>query len=450
MSDFKAGFGRANINPMLGIDLSGYYEVRKAEGILDDLEINALALECKKNRIIILSVDNCGLRKYVADEIRGFVSAKTGLPYESVLITATHTHTGPGVRPEPQYPLETEYMSFLKQRAADVSQIALNDLKPAKAGFGAGCAPHVAFIRRFRMKDGSIRTNPGVGNPDVLGPVGEVDESVNVIRFDRDGAETIVLVNFANHPDTVGGNKISGDWPHFLRMTVEKALDNTKCIFINGAEGDVNHVNVNPTGGDMNGMFMDFDSVARGYSHARHIGNVVAGGVLQVFEKVKYIDVKSIGAVEIPVKIASNRGTPDRLAEAKRIHKLHAEGRDNELPYEGMMLTTVIAEAERIAALENGPDYFEMTLCGINIGSIALIGFPGEPFTGVGRALKQEKPFDMVMTACMTNGREGYFPMQEAYDEGGYESKSSRFKAGVAEYLIKESKKILKELSVSI
>ena len=36
--------------------------------------------------------------------------------------------------------------------------------------------------------------------------------------------------------------------------------------------------------------------------------------------------------------------------------------------------------------------------------------------------------------------------MQEAYGEGGYESQSSFFKAGVAEFLIEEGTKLLSEL----
>ena len=36
--------------------------------------------------------------------------------------------------------------------------------------------------------------------------------------------------------------------------------------------------------------------------------------------------------------------------------------------------------------------------------------------------------------------------MQDAYDEGGYESQSSFFKAGVAEFLIEEGCKVLNDL----
>jgi len=304
----------------------------------------------------------------IMDKIRARVAEAVKLPVEAITISATHTHTGPCMRPDSTDPLELEYIEFVTKRAMDVAQFALADLKPAVMGWGIGQAPRVAFVRRFRMKDGSVQTNPGVNNPNILAPIGDVDERVNVVRFNREGAEDIVMVNFGNHPDVVGGNKISGDWPNFLRRTVEKVIDNTKCIFFNGAQGDVNHVNVFPKGGEMNDMFNDFDDVARGYAHARHIGHVVAGGVLQVYDKVQYVDVDSIKFTEKVVKIPSNRATAEELPEAHRINDLHLAGKDSELPYQGMMLTTMVAKAARMVALENGPDFFELYLSGITIG----------------------------------------------------------------------------------
>ena len=329
---------------------------------------------------------------------------------------------------------------------ADVAVMALADLKPARMGWGIGNAPNIAFVRRFRMKDGSVKTNPGVDNPDIVAPIGDVDERVNVIRFDQEGGASLVLVNFGDHPDTVGGNLISGDWPYFLRKTVEDAIDNTKCIFFNGAQGDVNHVNVHPRGGYLNDMFMDFDDVARGYGHARFMGRVVAGAVLQTYDKVQYEDVDTLRYLQHTLRVPANLPTAEELPEAKRIKQLHMEGRDAELPYSGMMLTTVVAEALRMVRLENGPDVFEMPLSAIAIGKVALLGIPGEPFTGIGRGLKESEDWDLVALCCLTNGSEGYFPMQDAYDEGGYEARSSSFKAGVAELMIKEGKQLLKDL----
>lgn len=446
MNKLYAGFARVNVTPMMGIGLMGYYKHRFTEGVLDELEINALALSCGEDRVVLLSMDHCGMIREVTTDYRKHVSVVTGIPMEAIYIHATHTHTAPFLNQESEDKLEQEYYQFVRHKMADAAKLALEDLKPARMGVGVGLAPGIAFIRRFRMKDGSIRTNPGVNNPDILKPIGEVDERVSILRFDREGADTLVLVNFADHPDTVGGCKISADWPGFVRRTVEKVLDNTKCIFFNGAQGDVNHVKVYPKEGDLNGMFMDFDDVSRGYDHARFMGRVVTGGVLQVYDKVKYIDVESIRYKQRTIQVPSNMPVAEDLPEARRIHELHLAGRDEELPYTGMMLTTKVAEAARMLRLEHGPESFEMELSGIAIGNVMMLGIPGEPFTGVGRALKETEGWGLVIPTCNTNGKQGYFPMKEAYDEGGYEAGSSNFRAGVAEQIIAEGKALMKEL----
>ena len=51
-----------------------------------------------------------------------------------------------------------------------------------------------------------------------------------------------------------------------------------------------------------------------------------------------------------------------------------------------------------------------------------------------------------MLPCCLTNGDAGYFPMRDAYDEGGYEARSSDFKAGVAELIIAEGKELLNSL----
>ena len=296
------------------------------------------------------------------------------------------------------------------------------------------------------MKDGSAKTNPGVNNPDIVKSIGLLDERVNVVRFNREDGSNIVIVNFGNHPDTIGGNKVSGDWPGFTRRIFEKAIDNTKCVVFNGAQGDINHVNVKPKGGDLNDMINDFDDVTRGYGHARHIGNVMAASVMAVYDKVYYVDVDKVKYLQEYINIPTNMPKPEEMEEARYIKKMHDEGRDAELPYKGMWLTTMVAGATRKIELENGPEFKLLLLSAISIGNIAMIGIPGEPFTGTGIGLKESKDFDMIMPCCLTNGSMGYFPMKDSYEEGGYEAQTSRFKAGVAELIIEEGKKILSKL----
>lgn len=445
MNTLKAGFGRVNVDPMMGIGLAGYYIPRYANGILDHLEINALALSCGERTVLLLSIDNSAIRESLAPTFAAHISEVTGVPADAIFLHATHTHTAPFLLPDSEDEKTREYVRLVWHKMADAAQFAIADLRPAKMGYGIGQAPGVAFVRRFRMKDGSIRTNPGVDHPDIVAPIGEVDERVGVVRFDREG-DSLVLVNFANHPDVVGGCQISADWPGLVRSTVEKVLDNTKCIFFNGAQGDINHVNVHPKPGDANGMFLDFDDVARGYGHAEYIARVVTGGVLQAYDKVAYTDVNDLRYLQKKIELPSNMPDPQDIPEARRICELHKTGRDSELPYEGMMLTTVVAEAERMLALQNGPESFSMALSVIAVGPVAMVGIAGEPFMGVGRALKDTVGYGLVLPCCCTNGYEGYFPMQEAYDEGGYEARSSIFKAGVAEQIIAAGKEMLGEL----
>ena len=445
MNQLQTGFARVNITPMMGIGLVGYFFERYADGVLDDIEINALAIACGKESVVILTIDNEGLSREVTTDFRKSISEATGLPVEAIYIHSTHSHTAPIVKMDSDVEIEREYYNFVKRKMVDATMFALEDLKPTKMGWGIGKAPNISFVRRYRMKDGTAQTNPGIHNPDILEPLGKVDENVYVLRFERTNASSIVLVNFANHPDSVGGNKISADWLGFTRRTVEKAIDNTRCIVLNGAQGDINHVNVHPTGGYMNDMRMDFDG-PRSYKHSKYLGDVVTAAVLQAYDKVKYIDVDVLKFKQRTIHVASNMPTLEQMPEAHRINDLHNAGRDGELGYSGMMLTTVVAEARRMVRLEHGPESFEMDLSAIAIGDVVLIGIPGEPFAGIGYGLREAKGWELVLATCITNGKHGYFPMKEAYDEGGYESRSSFFKAGVAEYIIEEGKELLADM----
>ena len=445
MNSLQAGFARVIITPKPGIPLAGYYQTRIADGTLDELEANVLAVSAADRKALLISVDHGGLFSPVQKLLRARITEATGLSDEAIYLHSNHTHTGPIINLDGTDAHIAEYLEELSEKLVQASQAALADLRPARMGWGVGQAPGISFVRRYRMKDGSVQTNPGIDNPEIDHPLGTVDERVNVLRFDREGADSIVLVNFGCHPDTIGGCKFSADWPGFTRKRVEAALGNVRCLFMNGVQGDVNHVNPYPRGGQGNGLTIDFDDVPRGYAHAAHMGNVVAGAVLQVYEKVQYTDVDSVRTLRSTVCVPSNMPKPEDLPLARQIDALHQAGRDAELPYKGMMLTTKVAEAVRMLRLEHGPAEFIMPVSVVAVGPVAFVGIPGEPFTGVGLALKQAPGWDMVLPTCITNAKEGYFPMQDAYDEGGYEAASSTFAPGVAEILIEKSLNLLEQ-----
>ena len=118
MNTLKAGFSRVNVTPMMGIKVRGYFKPRFAEGVLDELEINALALGCGEQKVLLLSIDNCGIYPEMNEYFRTHISEVTGLPMEAILIHATHTHTGPSLRGsvlgvDDEDPLITQYKDFV-------------------------------------------------------------------------------------------------------------------------------------------------------------------------------------------------------------------------------------------------------------------------------------------------------------------------------------------------
>ena len=184
----------------------------------------------------------------------------------------------------------------------------------------------------------------------------------------------------------------------------------------------------------------------RGYGHSRHMGRAIAGAVLQIFDKVAYTDEVRVLAEGRKLSCPSNRPKPEDIPKAKQINELHLSGRDELIPYVGMQLTTVVAEAERMVALENGPDEFELTLSALSIGPVALVGVPGEPFSQTGCEIKAASNYALTLTCCCVNGYANYFPLAKDYAEGGYEARSSLFRAGVAEAIRDECLGMLKAL----
>jgi len=450
MNKLNVGYARVNINPMLGIAVAGYFVPRYASGILDDLEAFALAFSCGKAPVLMISVDSCGMKRQIADRFREKIADATGISAERIYLAATHTHTGPMLVPSGSFPVDEEkierYVEFLGERLADVAVMAIKDLRPARMGFITGWAPErVAYIRRYRMKDGSVMTCPPVDDPNIDHPLGTLDQRVHVLRFDREGAEGIVLMNYGLHADTINSDMISPDWPGWTRKTLETVLG-VKCVCMIGAEGDVGSTNVHPTGGDMNDTEISFDNEMKSPGMARFVGRALAGTVLQVYDKAEFIDVEDLAILHRTVRVAANRPKPEEMPLAKKYKALHDAGRDCDIPYTAMELTTVVAEASRMCRLEHGPDEFLLEMTGLRLGDVAFVGIPGEPFTEIGVRIKDTDGWKMILPCCLVNGSQGYFPSREAFSEGGYEARSSNFRPDVADLIVEGGKALLRDL----
>src|SRR5690606_5530535 len=103
---------------------------------------------------------------------------------EQMMISATHTHTGPPMRPAFDGSMDETYNQFFIKKIADAAILAYQKLEPANIGCGRGQEDGIAFNRRFWMKDGTLRTNPGFDNPDLDRVAGPTDPEVLVLRID--------------------------------------------------------------------------------------------------------------------------------------------------------------------------------------------------------------------------------------------------------------------------
>ena len=462
-ASFFAGFSRVDITPPLGVYMPGYYQVRYATEILDPLQINMVAFSDGKKTALVAQFDTEALSTGLADEMRDLIVKATGVERDAILLHASHTHDGGFLAPSCTHgsnkkqdfltELDDIYIKLAKTRVVDAAKFAIADLKPAKLSCGRSEAKRISFGRRYLMKNGKVAMNPGTNNPDIVKPVGNpADEEVQVLRIDREDAPAIAVINFQTHPDVGGSTTITADWPGLTRTVFEAAtFDETYCIVLNGTQGDVNHCNVQPKPGELNGLKRDFDAVDRGYDHAKHMANVLAAAALNVWMKCAPLEAGEIKYATSLVKVPAQKGDVDPkkdLAWANDVWTLHEKADKDgvvatdkdyvtvKYGWKDMELTTEVARAGRIRNMAAHDDYHQIPLNTIAFGDVAIGGFPGEPFNDYGKVLKKSSPFKLSIFTCLTNGSVGYFPISSSYQEGGYESATSPFGSTVMDDLV--------------
>lgn len=441
---FKAGFGKVDITPELGVPLAGYYRRRVSDGVLDPLHARCLALSDGTAVALVYMLDNLHLADAVVARVKAEITRRTQVPAERIFLACTHAHTAPCCECEERScipgdaPAIERANALLVTRCGEVGEAAIADLRPSRIRIGRGEAKCISFIRRFQMKDGSQRTNPSLDDPDVVGPLGEPDEQVQLVRFVREGAKEIDLMNFQTHPDVVCGSKFSADWPGLACDCLEGALKGgVHALLINGTQGDTNHYRRTWEG--------DEPHLRDGYEMANHMSRVVAAGALAVWSRCAEVPAGKVRGKIRDVVVRLNKAKPSEYPEAERIVALHKAKRESELPQQGMDRTAVIAGAYRVLELRDQPDEITIPVEVISVGdSLAIGGFPGEPFTWVGLEVKKRSPFGMTVVSCCANGSRGYFPVESAYIPGGYENATSRYARGTAERLAAGMVELLK------
>ena len=279
----RAGRAAVDITPSKGMPMAGYYHVRLNEGTHDKLWAKAIVFEYGGTRAALVALDLVSIPERFVVEARRLIEARDGIPASRVMISATHSHTGPsmGSRLQGADPkaanIAADYHKALPGRIADSVNKAVADLQAATVSAAVGHEDSISFIRRFRMEDGSTGWNPGKLNPDIIEPLGEIDPAVPVVYFETPDQEPLaVYVNFANHLDTVGGMEFSADYPYTLaKMLAEVRGPEMVTAFTIGTAGNINHLDVKS------------GTPQKGHGEAARIGTILAGEVLRTFRKLE-------------------------------------------------------------------------------------------------------------------------------------------------------------------
>ena len=425
MSELKVGFARLDVTPKLGTTLAGYPRTRYADGVLDPLMATAVVFDDGNKRVVVYAIDHLGFSVSIADRMRKEVAEIAETEEDAVYVSCSHTHLAPRTWGTEN----AEYIDFLIARMKDAAVLAIADLKIATLSYTRALVPEVSYVRRFRMKDGSCRTNPGAQNPDIDHALNTPDEEASLLIIKREGGPEIGIAHFQVHPDTISGEKISADFIHFVRKTYEELVPNSRCMYLNGTQGDTNHIDV---------RLSYKNPIRTGYKRTRYMGEKIAMSLIANIPLAHLLENTAISYGHTMVALKHNKAKDEKeLEEAKAVRARFLEGGIEAVgpASMGMLRTSLNAQAGRIISLIDAPEFGQIRVGAVRVGDFAIVGFPGEPFTDVGRTVKQNANCALAMPTCCTNGWISYFPTKDAYEYGSYEGMSARYVEGSAEQL---------------
>jgi hypothetical protein len=435
-AEFRVGAAQIAITPAVGAPLAGYYSLRPSDGVLDELYAKSLIMECDGAKAAIVVCDLITMPRNVTMAARELVEKQTGIPGDHIMIAATHTHTAPVVvRNAPRDDFDggssepsRTYTAELPMKIAKAVAEANAKLTPAAIHAGSTRIENVAYNRRYWMQDGKVAWNPKKLDPGIVAPAGPHDPEIGVLTFDtldsNNAQPLVTLVNYAMHPDTVGGAKVSADYPGVVARALESVRPGVS-VFANGCCGNLNHRNV---------WWID---PQKGPSEAARLGNAISGAVCNGLPQLHDVTALSVRARKQTVQLP----LPE-ITEADRVEVREMLPKVKEAKF---MQQVKMFRVLDVLAREGKPQDVEVQVFAIG-DDIAFVALPGEIFVELGLAIKKASPFKHTIIIELANTAIGYIPNRPAYDEGNYEVVSARCAAGSGEMLVDTAIKLMREL----
>ena len=411
-----AGYSRVVVTPPMGYDIPGYFSKRYSDGIIDDLHLRCTALSLGDVTGLVYCCDSLEMKQLYFDAVKVKIAERCNIDPENIYITCTHSHTSFRLSTAiTEDELFNAHQQFMMEKFCECGYAALQDLKPCTMRTASGNAQDVAYCRLYRLKDGTCKTNPPIGSPDVVAPIGEQDTGIQLIHFVREDANDIMLMSFGTHADTVGGTKFCPDWPGYLMQAVERAFDDkVDAMILMGTQGNSNTRKV-----------FNQKDIPTGVARAKRTGYVLAGEFIRIAEYTKEVPVDKLAFAHKYVIIEKSECEPEEIPIAYEVCNIYREkGRNAE---ELKQYSMSVPRAIRIKGNLERTEPFNLRVSGFRVGNVAAVGIPGEPFMSIGLDIKSRSCMDMTLVTASTNGHQGYFPDAISFKEKGYESDYSPF-----------------------
>jgi len=402
----RAGSAKKEITPAVGTPLSGFIaRLGVSTRTADRLYTRALVLSDGKATFVLVQLDLLAVGSWHVQAIRDLCEARWKIPAASVLIAATHTHSGPGmvaVRGCLLSPLD--YQWSIVHRTLEAIREAHAALSPAR--IFSSRIPFRLGVNRRQMTETGITLGVDMRKP--------APQFLDILKITVRHGKSCVVFSHAAHPYILGGDQrlISGDFPSAACQALERSRK-TVAIFLNGCAGDIAPLRA-----------------FEGYAAVREEGSRMAEAVLAVSGNARELRSTPLGAAHERVCLPFRKlPTFDQLRAMKTEHESTVRPAERTNPGVAEKIRSAIDDwatsLERVIQGTSSLDPVFAEVQILRIGDFCLVGLSGEPFFSLGELIRKSGRARVTWVAGYCNAYSGYLPTARAFDEGGYEVSDS-------------------------
>jgi hypothetical protein len=435
----------------------------RGEGVQWPLRSRVFLVDDGERRVGVVCLDLIALVSLHVAELREQLAVPGELDPENILVACSHTHRAPFTETGWGAAEETtrSYLDLVFARTTQAMVEAISRLQPADLSIGKANAPGWAFNRRPIYAGGQVGTHGPAWGDGFVGMEGTADEELAVLLArGPDGSVLGGLVDFACHPTAMGHEPVySADYPGVLAEELE-ARHGGIFGFLIGAAGDTS--TPDPNSRDAESGF--------GREHTLAMGRALADKADGAIQAGQPLTIDRIGVASTRLQIPQRRPTAEQV-ELARWYLEERPADLDELDFtrrlyghdytfnDGKQLGNERHAQEllnmwRWQQGKAGQELVEaIEIQVIALGDVAIVGFPVELFSDLGRRVKTGSPFPDTLIATLANGWHGYAPTREAFARGGYEPRfayPSRLAPEAGDRMTDAALELLRRLASSV